>query len=47
MSSRKEYLHRRLMELACIAETRELDALEKQEERELLKELELSEKAED
>ena len=42
MDTRTTYIHRRLMELACIAETRELDAVEKQEERELLKELEAS-----
>ena len=42
MSTRIAYLHRRLMELALIAETRELEAIEKQEEKELLKELEAS-----
>jgi len=46
MTSREEYIHRRLMELALIAETRELDDVEKNEERELLKELELGRKAE-
>lgn len=39
MTDREKYIHRRLMELACIADTRELDEVEKQEERELLKEL--------
>ena len=47
MSNRKQYIHRRLMELACIAETRPLDDLEKDEEKRLTKELELGEKAED
>jgi len=47
MSNRKQYVHRRLMELACIAETRLLDDLEKAEEKRLMEELELSEKAED
>jgi len=47
MSNRKQYIHRRLMELACIAETRPLDDLEKAEEKRLMKELELGEKAED
>ena len=47
MSNRKQYVHRRLMELACIAETRPLDDLEKAEEKRLMEELELSEKAED
>lgn len=46
MGAREDYIHRRLMELACIAETRELDELEKQEERRLLKELETSGKIE-
>ena len=40
MSSRKEYLHRRLMELAYIADTRELDKVEKEEEHRLMIELE-------
>ena len=40
MASREEYLHRRLMELACIAETRELDEVEKAEEKRLIIELE-------
>jgi len=39
MAPREEYIHKRLMELALIAETRELDAVEKQEESELTKEL--------
>ena len=47
MSNRKQYIHRRLMELACIAETRPLDDLEKAEEKRLMEELELGEKAED
>lgn len=46
MSQREDYIHRRLMELACIAETRELDSLEQEEERNLIKELELLGKAE-
>lgn len=45
MTPREEWIHKRLMELALIAETRELDAVEKQEEKELTKELELGEKA--
>ena len=40
MGARATYLHIRLMELALIAETRELDAIEKQEEKDLIKELE-------
>ena len=47
MSNRKQYIHRRLMELACIAETRPLDDLEKAEEKRLMEELELGEKAKD
>ena len=39
MSVRTEWIERRLMELACIAETRELDEVEKSEEKRLLKEL--------
>ena len=46
MSNRKQYIHRRLMELACIAETRPLDDLEKAEEKRLMKELELGGEAE-
>lgn len=46
MSNREQYIHRRLMELALIAETKELDALEKEEERNLIKELELGGKVE-
>ena len=42
MSSREKYIHKRLMELALIAETRELDPVEKDEEKQLLKELEAS-----
>ena len=41
MSTRVEYIHRRLMELALIAEARELDRVEQEEERRLLKELEI------
>ena len=40
MSQREEWIHKRLMELALIAETRELDPVEKAEEKRLLKELE-------
>ena len=39
MSEREKYVHFRLMELACIAEVRELDILEKEEEIALAKEL--------
>lgn len=46
MTQREDYIHRRLMELSLIAETRELDALEKEEERNLIKELELGGKVE-
>lgn len=46
MDKREDYLYRRLMELACIAETRELDPLEKEEEKRLLEELEAGEKPE-
>ncbi len=46
MSNREQYINRRLMELALIAETRELDVLEKEEKRNLIKELELGGKAE-
>ena len=46
MSNRKQYIHRRLMELACIAETRPLDEVEKAEEKRLMKELELGGEAE-
>ena len=46
MSNREQYIRRRLMELACIAETRGLDEVEKQEEERLEKELELGGKAE-
>ena len=41
MSSRLDYVHRRLMELALIADTRELDQVEQEEEQQLSKELEL------
>lgn len=40
MSDRERYVHVRLMELACIAHNRELDSIEKEEERRLIKELE-------
>ena len=46
MNPREEYIYRRLMELALIAETRELDPLEKQEEQDLAKELEIARKVE-
>lgn len=46
MSNRKQYIRRRLMELACIAETRPLDEVEKEEEKRLTKELELGGKVE-
>ena len=46
MTPREEYIHKRLMELACIAETRDLDEVEKHEEERLEKELELGGKAE-
>ena len=39
MSQREKYIHRRLMELACIADTRELDTVERDEERMLNEEL--------
>ena len=40
MGERERYVHSRLMELACIADVRPLDDVEKNEERELIKELE-------
>jgi hypothetical protein len=46
MSNREQYIRRRLMELAYIAETRPLDDVEKDEEKRLTKELELGGKAE-
>ena len=46
MTQREEWVNRRLMELALIAETRELDEVEKREEQALIKELELGGKAE-
>ena len=46
MTRREEWIHKRLMELALIAETRELDDVEKREEQELINELELSGRAE-
>jgi len=39
MTIREEYIHRRLLELALIAETRELDIVEQNEERRLMEEL--------
>ena len=39
MSSRVKYIRRRLVELACIAETRKLDSVEEAEERRLIEEL--------
>jgi len=39
MSTREKYIHSRLMELACIAETRDLDIVEKEEEKRLINEL--------
>ena len=39
MTVREAYIYHRLMELACMAETQPLEELEKQEERDLLKEL--------
>lgn len=41
MPNREQYIHRRLMELACIAENRSLDRVEKREEERLENELEL------
>ena len=46
MGIREEYVHRRLMELALIAETRELDEVEKEEERRLSEEAESFKKEE-
>ena len=46
MSNREQYIHRRLMELACIAETRDLDPVEQAEEKRLMQELELGDKNE-
>jgi len=46
MGTREEYVHRRLMELAFIAETRELDEVEKEEERRLSEEVESFKKEE-
>jgi len=40
MTSREQYIRRRLMELALIAETRTLDDVEMREEERLEKELE-------
>lgn len=39
MSNRAKYIRRRLVELACIAETRKLDSVEEAEERRLVEEL--------
>ena len=44
--TRKQYVQKRLMELACIAETRELDPVEKAEENRLMQEPELGDKNE-
>ena len=46
MSNREQYIRRRLMELAVIAEVRPLEDLEKAEEKRLMQELELGGKAE-
>lgn len=46
MSNRKQYVHRRLMELAYISETRGLDPVEQAEEKRLMEELELGDKVE-
>ena len=46
MSNRKQYVQRRLLELAYIAETRELDPVERAEEKRLMEELELGDKVE-
>jgi len=46
MSERETYIRRRLMELALIAETRDLDPIEKREEERLEAELEAGGKAE-
>lgn len=40
MSDREKYIHKRLMELALIAENRELEIIEQEEERRLINELE-------
>jgi len=39
MTPREEYLHKRLMELTLIADSRELDSVEQAEERRLEEEL--------
>jgi len=44
--SRKDYINRRLMELACIVETRGLDPVEAEEEKRLEIELETLSKEE-
>lgn len=41
MGERERYVHNRLMELACIAEVRALDTIEKEEEKALIEELEI------
>ena len=43
MAYSRNYIEKRLMELALIAETRELDPIEKAEEIQLEKELEVAE----
>lgn len=39
MTSREQYIRKRLMELALLTDSRELEEIEKAEERELIKEL--------
>lgn len=39
MTPREEYIHKRLMELACITDSRALDLVEKEEEKRLIEEL--------
>ena len=45
MTDREAYIHRRLMELALLADCRHLEEIEKDEERALTKELEEMQKA--
>jgi len=40
MTPREEYIHKRLMELACITDSRELEGIEQAEEKRLTEELE-------
>lgn len=42
----EQYIQKRLMELACIAEVRDLDPVEQAEEKRLMQELELGGKNE-